>query len=130
MGAVPQPETMITENILVNDFMFCLDHGDEYCGICSCDHRECNTIRIEDELPKDLAERAVPFLIEHRRPLNAYDLGAVIAVPNAEHLKKLFQCEHHKSTECKTCFNWVKIIKKEIADARKQGFQDMQWRYY
>ena len=40
----------IGDNIVVNDFMFCRDHGKEYCNLCFCDHRMCNNIRIEDEI--------------------------------------------------------------------------------
>lgn len=40
----------IADNIIVNDFMFCRDHGFEYCYRCCCDHRMCNNVRVEDEL--------------------------------------------------------------------------------
>lgn len=43
------------DNILVNDFMFCSDHGEEYCMRCFCDHRMCNNIRVEDDI-EDLTE--------------------------------------------------------------------------
>lgn len=43
------------DNILVNDFMFCSEHGNEYCGRCFVDHRICNNVRIEDRI-EDLAE--------------------------------------------------------------------------
>jgi len=46
---------MRTTHILVKDFMFCFEHGDEYCRECFCDHRMCNNIRIEDKLD-DMAE--------------------------------------------------------------------------
>lgn len=32
----------ITDNIIVNDMMFCREHGEEYCHRCYCDHRMCN----------------------------------------------------------------------------------------
>lgn len=38
------------DNIIVGDFMFCRDHGGEYCHICCCDHRMCNNMRFENEL--------------------------------------------------------------------------------
>lgn len=28
--------------IVVNDFMFCKQHGSEYCHLCTCDHRDGN----------------------------------------------------------------------------------------
>lgn len=38
------------EHIVVNAFMFCAAHGDEYCQMCCCDHRMRNNVTIEDEL--------------------------------------------------------------------------------
>ncbi len=35
------------DNIVVNDFMFCIDNGREFCHSCFCDHRLCNNIRME-----------------------------------------------------------------------------------
>ena len=43
----------IQDHIIVNDFMFCQDHGKEWCAICCCDHRMCNNIQIEDQLDLD-----------------------------------------------------------------------------
>ncbi|GLB44393.1 hypothetical protein LshimejAT787_1700200 [Lyophyllum shimeji] len=105
---------MLGENIIVNDFMFCLDHGDELCHRCFCDHRLTNNIRIEDDLG-DLSE-FIAFEIEDRHPINVYALGAVAAV----HTEESYQCEKHKSIDCKTCFDWVDIVKKE-AEATEEG---------
>jgi hypothetical protein len=46
----------IGDNIVVNEFMFCRDHGQEYCHYCGCDHREGNTVRVEDELMDELMD--------------------------------------------------------------------------
>ncbi|KAF8994658.1 hypothetical protein BDQ17DRAFT_1366602 [Cyathus striatus] len=105
----------IGENIIVNDFMFCAEHGNEYCHICCCDHRMCNNIRIEDELG-DMTE-FFEFEVEERHPINAYALGAVAALRT----EKSFQCERHKKVDCPTCFDWVGIIKKEAEAASEDG---------
>lgn len=105
---------MSGENIVVNDFMFCLDHGDELCNPCCCDHRMANNVRIEDELG-DLSE-FVAFEVEERRPINVYALGAVAAL----YTEESYHCDKHKFVDCGTCFNWVSIIKKE-AEAAEEG---------
>lgn len=38
------------EHIIVNEFKFCAQHGDEYCQTCCCDHRMSNNVTIEEEL--------------------------------------------------------------------------------
>ena len=43
------------ESIVVNDFVFCLDHGWEYCPYCTCDYRPVNNYPIEDKIA-DLSE--------------------------------------------------------------------------
>lgn len=50
---------MFGENIVVNDFMFCSDHGQEYCHRCCCDHRMCNNMSIEDEIAVLVAGRGL-----------------------------------------------------------------------
>ncbi|KAF8064429.1 hypothetical protein FPV67DRAFT_1505045 [Lyophyllum atratum] len=106
---------MLGENIVVNDFMFCLDHGDEFCHLCCCDHRMCNNIRIEDDLG-DLSD-FVAFQVEDRQPRNAYAMGAVAAVTTEES----YQCEKHKAVDCGKCFDWVKLVKKEAEATEERG---------
>ncbi|RDB17539.1 hypothetical protein Hypma_001248 [Hypsizygus marmoreus] len=105
----------IGENIIVNDFMFCQDHGDELCHICCCDHRMTNNIRIEKDL-SDM-EEFFEFEAEERQPLNAYALGAVAAVTT----ESSYECEAHHKVDCAKCFDWVGIIKKEAEAAEEQG---------
>ncbi|KAH6912225.1 hypothetical protein BKA70DRAFT_1184850 [Coprinopsis sp. MPI-PUGE-AT-0042] len=108
--------TSIGNNIVVNGFMFCADHGDEYCFACCCDHRLTNNIRIEDELQKD-PHFDFEFDLEERQSINAYALGAEAAIQTEES----FQCEKHRQIDCTTCFNWVEIVKKQEQTVEAYG---------
>ncbi|KAG5650210.1 hypothetical protein H0H81_000311, partial [Sphagnurus paluster] len=52
-----------------------------------------------------------------RLPLNAYALGAVAAV----HTEESYQCEKHKCVDCKKCFDWVRIVKKQAEFSEERG---------
>ncbi len=41
------PPIGIGDNFIVNNFMFCTDHGQEFCDPCFCDHRICNNLQME-----------------------------------------------------------------------------------
>ncbi|TFK36240.1 hypothetical protein BDQ12DRAFT_687074 [Crucibulum laeve] len=105
----------LTDNIVVKDFMFCAEHGDEYCHKCCCDHRMGNNVRIEDELG-DMSE-FFEFEVEERQPINAYAHGAVVAVQTEES----YECESHRKVDCEKCFDWVAIIKKEAETIEEEG---------
>ncbi len=32
---------------IVNNFMFCTDHGCENCALCYCDYRACNNDQVD-----------------------------------------------------------------------------------
>ncbi|KAF8636262.1 hypothetical protein AX16_011032 [Volvariella volvacea WC 439] len=105
------------KTILVNGFMFCSEHGDEYCHLCGCDHRMSNNVKIEEEL-----EDVVEFLdgeVEVRHPINAYAHGALPAVLSTH--DAAYECERHRTIDCPACFNWVEAIKKEAEDAEEHG---------
>ncbi|TFK73059.1 hypothetical protein BDN72DRAFT_835392 [Pluteus cervinus] len=103
------------KNIFVNGFTFCLDHGDELCTRCCCDHRMDNNVRIEKELGD--VEELFEHEVEVRQPINAYAHGAVAALST----ESAYECETHKAVDCLKCFNWVKIIKQEAEDAEEHG---------
>lgn len=60
LPSTPFPPTMgMHDMIVVNDFMFCTDHGSEYCPSCTCDHRLSNNFSIEfDEETTERLEEA------------------------------------------------------------------------
>ncbi|EDR08104.1 uncharacterized protein LACBIDRAFT_297796 [Laccaria bicolor S238N-H82] len=105
---------MATESIVVNGFMFCATHGDEYCHICCCDYRMGNNVRIEEEMSEFFEFESE---MEARHPINAYAHGAVAALMTEES----YQCEKHQAVDCDTCFNWVAVIKKEAQAAEEEG---------
>ncbi|KAG6826048.1 hypothetical protein H0H92_001303 [Tricholoma furcatifolium] len=84
---------MDKDDIIVNHFMFCEDHGSEFCNYCYCDHRMCNNIQIKDKLK--------------RTPINVYQLGAV------KRKKDTYECMSHKKVDCAKCFDWVRMVKQE-----------------
>ena len=47
---------IMDDNIIVNEFMFCSRHGDEYCHRCGVDHRFANNYQIQHELGDILEE--------------------------------------------------------------------------
>jgi hypothetical protein len=125
---------MATESIVINDFMFCATHGDEYCHICCCDYRMGNNVRIEEEMTDFFefeSEMEVrlgisrckrvrltgTLILQARHPINAYAHGAVAALKTEES----YQCEKHQAVDCNTCFNWVAVIKKEAQAAEEEG---------
>jgi hypothetical protein len=119
------------EMIIVNNFMFCANHGSEYCPYCTCDHRPTNNIQIEDGLvakfPEDcfdvssfcalghtIFHSAPPASVEHftkqeRTPINAYEYGA-IQDGNTESYK----CRTHQEVDCKKCFDWLEVVSEEV----------------
>ncbi|TFK19474.1 hypothetical protein FA15DRAFT_682937 [Coprinopsis marcescibilis] len=103
-------------NIVVNDFMFCADHGDEYCHACCCDHRLTNNIRIEDVLQDD-SRFDFEHDLEERQSINAYALGAVAAIQTEDS----FECEKHSTVDCERCFDWVEIVTKHAEDVEELG---------
>ncbi|KAH6914313.1 hypothetical protein BKA70DRAFT_1095064 [Coprinopsis sp. MPI-PUGE-AT-0042] len=111
------PSTWTGNNVEVNDFMFCAVHGNEYCIDCACDHRMCNNVRIDDQLGQEFGEHE-HWERDDRQPImNVYAMGAKAA----RHDNAEFQCIAHRRANCKTCFNWPKIIKSNgtCMDERK-----------
>ncbi|KAI3622132.1 ankyrin repeat and mynd domain-containing protein 2-like [Moniliophthora roreri] len=101
------------DNIVIGDFMFCAEHGSEYCNKCCCDHRMCNNIRIEEELHK-----AFPGFTEeqflNRPPLsNALDLAVESRTKDSES-EPLYRCKAHKKIDCENCFDWGKLAVAKI----------------
>ncbi|KAF7759838.1 hypothetical protein Agabi119p4_11533 [Agaricus bisporus var. burnettii] len=87
----------------------------EHIITCCCDHRMSNNVTIEEELG-----HICEFLdceVEERQPLNAYGQGAIEAL----HTEESFQCEEHKEVDCKQCFDWVAIIKREAKEREESG---------
>ncbi|KAJ8076759.1 hypothetical protein AAF712_000381 [Marasmius tenuissimus] len=98
------------DNIVINGFMFCEPHGSEYCHSCSCDHRMCNNIRIEEELAQ-----AFPGISEEKL-LDRPPLANVIKGKATRSKKKdsngdtLYECVTHQKVDCDVCFNWGKHV--------------------
>ncbi|KAF9471248.1 hypothetical protein BDN70DRAFT_820244 [Pholiota conissans] len=100
--------------IQVNGFVFCENHGDEWCHKCCYDHRMTNNIQIEDDL-QDIND-SMAYDIDDRGSFNVYAYGAV----SAENKKNKFQCREHDKIDCKTCFDWIGFIKQQAKDAAGQ----------
>ncbi|EAU87884.2 hypothetical protein CC1G_01531 [Coprinopsis cinerea okayama7 len=107
---------VVPDHIVVNDFMFCAEHGDEYCHACCCDHRLTNNIRIEDEL-EGVEKFDFELDWEDRQSINVYALGAVADITTEDS----FQCEKHETVDCKECFNWVEVVKKHAEAVEEFG---------
>ncbi|KIY70061.1 hypothetical protein CYLTODRAFT_420149 [Cylindrobasidium torrendii FP15055 ss-10] len=94
----------IGDNITVNQFQFCLDHGSEVCWLyCFVDHREDNNARVSGL--KQALGKGPAFDLNERKAICAYDLGATPGKKGG------YQCKSHSKTDCKKCFDWVKVIK-------------------
>ncbi|KAF8188685.1 hypothetical protein BJ912DRAFT_1059392 [Pholiota molesta] len=102
--------------IEVNGFVFCKNHGDEWCHRCCYDHRMTNNYQIEDALPEEVNNSMV-FDIENRHTFNAYACGAV---PARSGKSDAYQCRVHDKIDCKTCFDWVGLVKKQAKEAADQ----------
>ncbi|KAF8637224.1 hypothetical protein AX17_002975 [Amanita inopinata Kibby_2008] len=106
---------MATPQIVVNDFMFCAEHGDEVCYHCCVDHRLTNNVQIEDELNN--LEDVFDFGLEERQSINVFAHGAREALNTEDS----FSCSKHRDVDCSNCFNWVDIIAKEAHETAEYG---------
>ncbi|KZV93264.1 ribonuclease H-like protein [Exidia glandulosa HHB12029] len=103
----------IGENVLVRDFMFCDDHGQEWCGRCCCDHRMCNNIRIEEYVDEytdeDMAIEAREAIADDRPPLSLHLYGLPTNRRDEEN-ERIWVCREHGVDSCSTCFDFVCIV--------------------
>lgn len=110
--------------IVINEFMFCRDHGAEYCSMCWCDHRPSNNIRIMGNVDDALNAQVCLFILpnfyspwiadsirtrQNRQPINAFYLGAVAAGRQKEWGS--YKCGMHDKRNCGSCFDWANIVK-------------------
>lgn len=102
--------------IVVNSFMFCQLHGNEYCHLCTCDHRDGNNIVLD--LYNTLADNVgvSSFRLQVRTSLNVYSYGAVPVRRSSEDYK----CTTHGTKDCERCFDWVNIVRREVQEAGTQ----------
>ncbi|EJD46380.1 hypothetical protein AURDEDRAFT_63349, partial [Auricularia subglabra TFB-10046 SS5] len=89
----------VGDNFVVRDFMFCDDHGSEYCAYCGCDHRLCNNVRLEEYVEQyndqDLAIEAIEAL------------DSASGHSCARDGEPIFKCYEHKTDDCNVCFDFV-----------------------
>ncbi|KAH9821773.1 hypothetical protein DFH28DRAFT_882447 [Melampsora americana] len=100
----------IPESIVANDFMFCADHGFEWCHYCCVDYRMGNNISIEDELHALLETLGDDTYDPSDRP--SIELFPLVRFPLGEPLNAdtPIACDQHNQVNCKTCFNWFKMV--------------------
>ncbi|KAF5347276.1 hypothetical protein D9756_009966 [Leucocoprinus leucothites] len=94
------------DSFVLNEFMFCTDHGREYCPSCFCDYRTGNNYQIE--LDEEVVWRFEDLFMtmDDRPALNAFALGAKIANKKEE----TYKCAKHGTVDCTTCFDWKKRV--------------------
>ncbi|KAH9477840.1 hypothetical protein JR316_0010072 [Psilocybe cubensis] len=110
---------MMDPIIVANSFVFCKRHGDEYCHLCTYDHRFTNNYQIQDDPAlADLIENG--YDLDNRQPINIYDLGGVAVGRRSEATESDCKCRKHGTIDCNTCFNWVEYIKNGAKEAESQ----------
>ncbi|KAF8154161.1 hypothetical protein B0H34DRAFT_661959 [Crassisporium funariophilum] len=102
--------------LVVNNFGFCVDHGDEFCPQCCCDHRQTNNYQIGDRLQEfsDISG----YDVDDRDPINVYVHGATAVKKKKDYIGK---CSVHNKVDCGTCFNWAGLIINEAKAGEAQG---------
>ncbi|KAH9818096.1 hypothetical protein DFH28DRAFT_1081122 [Melampsora americana] len=98
-------------NIVANRFMFCAEHGQELCHRCGVDHRLCNTVMIEKELVALLKSRGddPDFDASDRPSINLFSMSYVPLTSPWDSDDDI-PCSQHFKADCKTCFDWVKLV--------------------
>jgi len=128
--------------ITVNDFVFCKEHGNEYCIRCTVDYRFVNNVNIDPTEDIDIETedynfnldvctvqfgcQSVQILIaslKDRSSINVYDLGARLHTPALDSADAKYSCVQHGAVDCSRCFNWLAMVKNEIKEAEK----DAKW---
>ncbi|KAF5337902.1 hypothetical protein D9758_013096 [Tetrapyrgos nigripes] len=108
----------MNNNIVVNDFMFCANHGSEVCYACFCDHRMTNNIRIEEELARAFPGKTEEELLD--RPPVAVSLKDIVFSGELDRDgDERFMCKKHKTVDCNTCFDWKALATKHTKDMGK-----------
>ncbi|KAF4612177.1 hypothetical protein D9613_003990 [Agrocybe pediades] len=107
---------MLGPIISVNGFVFCQEHGEEFCHRCCYDHRMTNNYQVEEELGEEI-EFNMAFSLDNRDSFNVYDLGAVKAGGKKS---ESYKCSTHNKVDCKTCFDWVGFITKQAKEAESR----------
>ncbi|PFH49850.1 hypothetical protein AMATHDRAFT_41278 [Amanita thiersii Skay4041] len=112
------------EQIIVNHFMFCEPHGEEFCPRCCVDHRFGNNVQVEDAL-SEILEECILFSLEDRTSINAYEYHAM-DVPGVGKDGE-YSCSEHGTVDCRDCFNWAKLIAREAYEAERRKREEVHW---
>lgn len=104
---------------MVRAWNFCQEHGQEECSQCGCDYRLENnhTSDLYEILDDLLLDR--DFDLDKRMSRHAYNRGAIPANPGST----VYKCRTHSAKNCWVCFDWVAIVRQEVAllQPRKGG---------
>ncbi|KAF9004445.1 hypothetical protein BDZ89DRAFT_967050 [Hymenopellis radicata] len=104
--------------VVLNEFQFCKDHGNEYCTKCEGDTRLLNN----EELPKSTYERLkklspIDRILWQKRPPICDVYARFNPIPTGEihpfRRSELYACEPHRDVDCERCFNWVEILQEK-----------------
>ncbi|KAH9818095.1 hypothetical protein DFH28DRAFT_926278 [Melampsora americana] len=102
-------------SIIANQFMFCAPHGLEWCHHCGVDHRMGNNTFIAKEIMTILESRGddLDFDVDDRTPINLFS-RALVPLGEPWDSDDPIPCAQHTQVDCKTCFDWVKLVTDEI----------------
>ncbi|KAG7448862.1 uncharacterized protein BT62DRAFT_731197 [Guyanagaster necrorhizus] len=108
----------MSDGFVLNRLMFCMEHGNELCNKCYCDHRMCNNMIAESRMEgiSGAAKRLVTD--ENRKPISdVFALGAVKSGEKDADGYTFYKCKIHDTIDCPDCFDWIKII---VAQSKKK----------
>ncbi|KAF5352281.1 hypothetical protein D9758_011972 [Tetrapyrgos nigripes] len=94
----------------IRGFVFCSEHGSEFCSKCMMDQRLNNNQNIMGALKKAFPDKKGDFA--DRPPIAT---AFSICTRSKTHKSPmfgdfLFECNPHKVPECPACFDWEKIV--------------------
>ncbi|KAJ3816616.1 hypothetical protein F5880DRAFT_1606169, partial [Lentinula raphanica] len=105
--------------VYAGSFVFCREHGCEFCNECFCDHRLTNNVQIMDELQAAFPSYSEAQFMDRPTISYVYDKG-VERTPRKLMGSLKCECKKHHVLDCSTCFDWAAVAVEKIKLQAKQ----------
>ncbi|KAJ3777401.1 hypothetical protein FB446DRAFT_681134 [Lentinula raphanica] len=105
--------------VYAGSFVFCREHGCEFCNECFCDHRLTNNVQIMDELQAAFPSYSEAQFMDRPTISYVYDKG-VERTPRKLLGSLKCECKKHHVLDCSTCFDWAAVAVEKIKLQAKQ----------
>ncbi|KIY73335.1 hypothetical protein CYLTODRAFT_485498 [Cylindrobasidium torrendii FP15055 ss-10] len=108
--------------VVISGFVFCKDHGSEFCNYCYTDHRKLNNEVITGRIPNYFKVFCPLEDPDGRTPVSSV-FGTYNPIPTGRihptRWYEFYACSVHQRDDCPDCFNWVDIV-KNVQKQKKQ----------